>query len=614
MSKLVLLPPPHVPMPVDRVIVADELVTEGYQHQPIYELRVSPDNRKWFDVEALHGLAASMKSVGILAPLVARPVPMSADSPQRFEIVAGERRFRAAIIAEISTVPLMVRNLTDAQAAEIRLLENIQREDPHPLEEADGYQQLMQAFGYDVKQLMDITKKSRAYIYASLKLCALSLKAREIFMNDKDALPPSTALLIARIPVPDLQNKALDEILADRPKAGPMSFREAKAWIQDRYMLNLKKAAFPIKDAKLLRGAGSCTDCPKRAGNQPEVFEGIGADVCTDPECFAEKTQAHQANEVKRQASIEVQARQAGIPVYEGDDRRAFYNRIFQAGFAEVAVGTPLYTFQRVNPKTKMEGNVATYLRADDMPPAIGYLKESSGLTALYARHQVQAALEVAGACLPEAHGTASATNNTASAPAKNEAGATPAEEGETAAEAATPKESAAEATQRRTDLYLKIRARAQAKGMTTQLLREVVKLLVRDQDNNCTFPDDLIGHLFDPKDFDNHFSDQNVCNYIDQAPLSEVQLLLMDIVISEQLSAGLYAHHGDLADSTLEAMDAAIPDDPTEQGAHRRTLTVARKPTPSAPQQATDGPAITVKKTRLVPAAAWPFPTPGRS
>jgi hypothetical protein len=69
--------------------------------------------------------------------------------------------------------------------------------------------------------------------------------------------------------------------------------------------------------------------------------------------------------------------------------------------------------------------------------------------------------------------------------------------------------------------------------------LHLAVKLLVRDYDNNCTFPDDLIGHLFDPEDFDGSFGDLNVCNYIDQAPLAEVQLLLMDVVMSEQLSAG---------------------------------------------------------------------------
>ncbi|QJD91782.1 ParB/RepB/Spo0J family partition protein [Duganella dendranthematis] len=614
MSKLVVLPAPIVPMPADRVIVVDELVTEGYQFQPLYELRVSPDNRKWFNEQTLNELAESMLSVGVLQPIVIRPVPITSQHPQRFEIVAGERRFRAAIIAKLAIAPVIVKRLNDQQAAEIRLLENIQREDPHPLEEADSYQALMQAFNFGVPELMKITKKSKAYIYASLKLCALSLKARELFMADKEALPASTALLVARIPVPELQNRALDEIMTPRGKAGAMSVREAKDWIQERYMLNLKKAAFPIKDAKLLPEAGSCTACPKRAGNQPEVFQGIGADVCTDPNCFADKGKAHQANEEKRQASVEVQARKAGIPVFEGDACRPFYNRIFVAGFDEVGMGTPLYTFKRVNPKTKMEGNVATYLRADDMPPAIGYLKEASGLAALYSRAAVQAALEAAGACLAEAQQPPVTDQADASAPDQQIAVQDTAKVDAHVPSKPEAKESVAAATTRRTNLYLAIRGRAQKHGMSTQLLRELTKLLLRDYNNNCTFPDDLIGHLFNPEDFGGNFSDEAVCKFIDNAPMAEVQLLLMDIVVSEQLSAGLYDKRTDLAERTLDAMDVAMPDAASDEAPVRKTLTLTRKPPAGTPEPSTAGPSVTVKKTRVIPPAAWPFPTPSRA
>lgn len=132
MSKLVALSAPVVPVPADRVIVVDELVTDGYKHLPTFEIRISPTNRKRFDLEALQRLSANVKQVGILQPILVRPVKPTANDPQHFEIVAGERRFRAAILAELPLVPVLVRALSDAEAAEIQLLENVQREDPHP--------------------------------------------------------------------------------------------------------------------------------------------------------------------------------------------------------------------------------------------------------------------------------------------------------------------------------------------------------------------------------------------------------------------------------------------------------------------------------------------------
>jgi ParB/RepB/Spo0J family partition protein len=614
MSKLVILPPPNLPMPADRVIIVDELVIEGYQLQPAYEFRVSPDNRKWFELDALEGLAASVKSAGILQPILVRPVTPTPEFPQRFEIVAGERRYRAAVMADLAEIPVMVRWLSDAQAAELRLLENVQREDPHPLEEADGYQQLMQAYGYDVKKLMDITKKSKAYIYASLKLCALSLKAREVFMTDEDALPASTALLIARIPVPALQNRALDEIL--KPKAGgvPMSFREAKSWIQERYMLNLVKAVFPIKDAKLLPGAGNCSSCAKRTGNQPEVFQGISADLCTDPDCFAEKESAHRIVEQQRQASTEAKARKAGIPIYEGEAARPFYNQIYLAGFDVVVDGTPLYTFARANPRTKMAGNVATYLRAVDLPAPIGYVKESKGLMALYDRAAVQQALEAAGACLTEAESAAAivATNGHVTQEAAAAGHVATAEESTALPQATPTKEDRNAATKRRTDLYIEIRSRAAKQGMTLQLFREIVKLLIKDEAYGCKLPDDLIGHLYDAEDFDGHFGDTSVCRYIDHASLPAVQLLLMDIVISEQLSASDAC--GEFADEVLQDMNEAMPSATLEEAPARKTLTLTRKPS-STPEQDAEGPVVSKKKIRSVEmpsvsAAHWPFPT----
>ncbi|KAK0349144.1 hypothetical protein LTR94_034331, partial [Friedmanniomyces endolithicus] len=133
-------------------------------------MRASPDNRKRFNEQALQELAASIKTMGVAQAILIRPVTPTAESPEPFEIVAGERRFRASKIAGKATIPALCRQLSDLDAAKIRILENLQREDPHPMEEAEGYQLLMLQHGFTADQLVDEVKKSRSYIYGRLKL------------------------------------------------------------------------------------------------------------------------------------------------------------------------------------------------------------------------------------------------------------------------------------------------------------------------------------------------------------------------------------------------------------------------------------------------------------
>lgn len=270
-----------------------------HQWIPLAQLSPSPLNhRKHFDKTKMEELADSVRAQGIVVPVLVRPLA----EPNRYEIVAGERRFRAAKMASLADLPAIVRELTDAQALELQVIENQQRVDVHPLEEAEGYEALMncqRADGtpYTAEEIAAKVGKSKAYVYARLKLTALCKKAREAFYDGK--LDASRALLIARIPVADLQEQALAEILGgdDEFGDGPMSYREAAEHVQWNYMLRLKEAPFKTTDAALVPAAGACTTCPKRSGNQPELFADVeSADVCTDPKCFAAKRDAHLEN------------------------------------------------------------------------------------------------------------------------------------------------------------------------------------------------------------------------------------------------------------------------------------------------------------------------------
>lgn len=256
----------------------------------VSETHIQALRRKRFTDDNLAELVGSIKSVGVLQPIVVRPADPKKTGGYEFEIVAGERRFLAAQKAGFDTIPATVTALTDSDVLRVQLIENLQREGLHELEEAEGYEELMKLDDLSADALAEKVGKSRSYIYARLKLLALCPDARKACYDG--TISASIALLIARIPVPDLQAQALADITEDW-KGDTMSYREAREYVQDEFMLSLKSAPFDIKSARLIPSAGACGPCPKRTGNQPDLFGDVKhADVCTDPACFAAKKTA----------------------------------------------------------------------------------------------------------------------------------------------------------------------------------------------------------------------------------------------------------------------------------------------------------------------------------
>src|SRR5262249_8943087 len=141
--------------------------------------------------------------------------------------------------------------------------------------------------------------KSRSHVFTRMKLLDLCPEAREAFYDGK--LTASVAQLVARIGHHDTQRQALKDVIYGEPNwqgqhsktPDPMSFREARDRIHEHYMLELKGAPFKLDDAQLLPKAGPCTTCPKRSGNQKDLFTDVkNPNVCTDPKCFDDKRQA----------------------------------------------------------------------------------------------------------------------------------------------------------------------------------------------------------------------------------------------------------------------------------------------------------------------------------
>jgi ParB/RepB/Spo0J family partition protein len=168
---------------------------------PPGRLRPGPFNpRKQFPPESLQELAASLRQVGVLEPILVRPLPLAGDpaggepAEPIFEIVAGERRYRAALLAELPEVPCLIRALDDTAALEHAVLENLQREDLQPLEEADGFAALIERGGYTVAQLADRLGKSVRHVYGRLALRKLAPELVEAVATRR--LPASAGELI----------------------------------------------------------------------------------------------------------------------------------------------------------------------------------------------------------------------------------------------------------------------------------------------------------------------------------------------------------------------------------------------------------------------------------
>jgi ParB/RepB/Spo0J family partition protein len=258
-----------------------------YRNVPLSLLNVSKTNpRRTFDEVALKELAESIRAQGILSPLLVRPL-----TENGFEIVFGERRYRAAQLAEQEAVPVRIKQMSDAEALEAQLVENLIRAEIHPMEEAQGFRALLnlEEPKYSIEQIAAKVGKSPAFVASRLKLTDLFPAAVEAFYADEIGV--GHALLLAKLPA-DQQEQALSACFkevyngASKPARILLPVRNMQFWIDSNILLVLKDAPFNKRDAQLVPAAGSCADCPKRTGHNKLLFGddlGRQGDRCTDP-------------------------------------------------------------------------------------------------------------------------------------------------------------------------------------------------------------------------------------------------------------------------------------------------------------------------------------------
>ena len=221
----------------DMATVEGARVTEsgGIKKLPVDFIIANRANpRRTFDPDQLEELTNSIREKGVMSPLLVRP----SDDPNIFELIAGERRWRAAQRAGLHDVPVIVRDVDDKEALELAIIENVQRADLNPLEEAMGYGQLIEQFDYTQQDLAQVIGKSRSHVANTLRLLKLPEDVRGMVASGTLTAGHARTLITAENPAQ----------LAQQIVSGGLSVREAEALSQQRDVAGTKKPSASAAD------------------------------------------------------------------------------------------------------------------------------------------------------------------------------------------------------------------------------------------------------------------------------------------------------------------------------------------------------------------------------
>ena len=237
---------------------------------PIENIHPNPDQpRRIFKSDNLGDLANSIRTTGVLQPLLVRP---SSKGPDHYEIIAGERRWRASQIAQIHELPVIIKDFSDKEVLEVAIIENIQRTDLNAIEEAVGYRQLMDKFGHTQEHMAEALGKSRSHIANLLRLLSLPDDVQQLLMDEKLSSGHARALITCDNP----------SLLAKAVVAKGLSVREterlakkAVSYLADGKKEQGKQLSVSVKDAdtKALEGDLSAATGMKVIVNHQENTE-----------------------------------------------------------------------------------------------------------------------------------------------------------------------------------------------------------------------------------------------------------------------------------------------------------------------------------------------------
>ncbi len=278
------------------------------QNIKITETRESKTNPrgKDFDGKSFDELVASVKEKGILTPILVRMTSKSKDSAA-YEVIAGNRRLKAAKEAGLETIPAQIVEMTDIEAREAQIVENLQREDIHPLDEGEGYRKLIEESKYEIPALAAKMAKPESYIRQRLFLTNLITPAADAYRAEK--INDGHAVLIAKLSTGD-QTKTLQ---ATTNRYNAMTVNNLKEWIEQNIYSQLDNQPW-LKNPGAMEAVGECIECEP---NRMSLFGDFKEGACTSVKCWKRKMEKYISWRVKEgklaKASSEYGSAQKGI-------------------------------------------------------------------------------------------------------------------------------------------------------------------------------------------------------------------------------------------------------------------------------------------------------------
>ena len=277
----------------------------GVRNVPLDRIEANPEQpRMNFDEEALAELAASIREHGVLQPVLVRPT----DKPQHYQLVAGERRWRASRVAGLAEIPALIEQLDDETAMEIGIIENLQREDLSPLEEAMIYDRMTHEHGYSVRRLAQKLGKDKGYIENRLRLAGAPTEIKQLVSLRKDTVshayellkvedPKKRRRLAEQVASGELSLVKLREKIEGRPPR-PSGLAEADVAIEDDMTAENDQADDPL--ISVTRTSGKQADDALIAAKQElsEALERLG-DVLGSAEVMDDIGETDRANLAK---------------------------------------------------------------------------------------------------------------------------------------------------------------------------------------------------------------------------------------------------------------------------------------------------------------------------
>lgn len=256
------------------------------RHIAMDRIEPRPHNRK-IDPASVSELADSILKNGLQTPITVRHRGLKSD--RLFQIVAGERRWLAHKKLGLETISAFVREMSDEEAAEFAIIENLQRENLHPLEEAQAYEIILKHQDYTLDRLSKRVSKEVTYLRRVLEFLKLIAPLRKLFVDGRIGVEQAKQL--CRIPA-EAQKTYLKWVGPLDDGRGLPSATKIEEWIEHNVMLDLGTAPFDIAAEKLVPKAGACPACPKRTGFDKALFDDVKkGDFCLDSACFNSKVE-----------------------------------------------------------------------------------------------------------------------------------------------------------------------------------------------------------------------------------------------------------------------------------------------------------------------------------